>query len=121
MAMRSGRGTFIGTDSGVAPTVHFVIDDMESLRSSAYEDAMKKARARADKLAELGGVKKILRIFSVREGGAGKVAEDIQTAQVKAVANMFGTASASSETVSGFEVTVEVELAVEYAIGHEER
>ena len=39
--------------------------------------------------------------------------EDLQAAQMKAVQTMFGSA-ASADSVTGFEVTAEVELAVEF-------
>lgn len=105
-----------GTDNGVAPVVHFVVDDLESLRSAAYEDAMNKAKARGKKLAELGGRHFPGTVYSVREGSGSK-AEDVQAASMKAVQNMFGASSSSSDALSGFQVSIEVELAVEFELG----
>jgi uncharacterized protein YggE len=102
-----------GTDTGTAPTVRFLVDDMEALRSQAYEDAMKKATARATRLATLGG-RTLGSVASVRESGVGGKLEDIQSLQVKAVQNMFGSTGGPSDAVTGFEVGAEVDLSLEF-------
>ncbi len=102
-----------GTDNGQAPVIHFLVDDNETLRNAAYEDAMKKATARATKLATLGG-RQLGPAVSIREGTAGAKAEDIQMASMKAVQNMFGSSAETAPT--GFEVSVEVELGVDFGL-----
>ncbi len=101
-----------GTESGTAPTVRFLVDDPEALRSRAYEDAMSKGVARAATIAALGS-RTIAGVASVREGGALGKADDLQAVQMKAVQNMFG-ASGSPDAVTGFEVKAEVDLSLEF-------
>ncbi len=106
-----------GTDSSAPPVVKFNVDDLEALRTKAYEDAMAKAKARCEKLATLGG-RKLGHVASVREGAAAiKGAEDLQAVQMKAVQSMFGGgAGGDGANPGGFEVSVEVDLAVEFEL-----
>jgi len=104
-----------GTDNGTAPSIRFIVDDMEALRSAAYADAMKKATTRATNLATLGG-RQLGAAVSIREGGAGAKPEDVNAASMKVVQNMFGGASAAEAPATGFEVSVEVELGVDFGL-----
>lgn len=106
-----------GADSASAPAIAFKLDDLEGLRTKAYEDAMSKAKARCEKLAKLGG-RNLGPVVSVREGAAGaKGMEDMQAVQMKAVQSMFGSGGAAGDApAGGFEVSVEVDLAVEFEL-----
>jgi uncharacterized protein YggE len=61
MAMQQGRGSSMVT---------FKLPDPKDLRDAAYKDAMENAKTRAQRLAELSGVK-LGKILSIREGVVG--------------------------------------------------
>ncbi len=107
-AYRSG-----GSSSGL---VRFILDDFESLREKAYEAAIADARARAARLAKLGGVE-LGRLAGVRE-----VVVPGEKGQKSASLSLYGMPAAEEdemhrgrlESARFQEIPVRVELQVRF-------
>lgn len=100
-------------DGGPPPRVRFIVEDGESLKRTAYGDAMTKAKARAEELAKLGG-RSLGRVAFVRENAASGAAETA-TGQAAFQAAWFG-ANAPLAPPPTIDVASEVDLAVEFEL-----
>lgn len=102
---------FMGRMGGGSSPVHFAFSDIETAQSRAWDEAVKKARARAEAIAsrlglEVGGA---VKARDLSDGGPQE-----KTAEA-ALGWMAGTAGKSEGTSSG-ETELKVELEVEFEL-----
>jgi uncharacterized protein YggE len=102
---------------GTPPVVRFLVDDPEPLRQRAYKDAMAKARARAQALAELGE-RKLGKMVSVREvtGAPKEASAEVGSEATAVVEGILGGKAATTPARSLPEFATEVELRVEFEL-----
>jgi uncharacterized protein YggE len=103
--------------------VTFVVEDADAVRQRAYEDAFAQARARAQRLASLAGVK-LGPVLSVEEDAPSPAQDKDQASmQMRMLATIYGMASSGQEAESSRitsdkyeEIPVRVALRVRFAI-----
>lgn len=109
MAYRYGRQA----DSAL---VRFVVRDLDKLREAAYEDAVADARARAERLAKLNGVRvgEVLGVQEVQVSGDDGGRTTNQYGQVVATHNKLNEPRISSDAFA--EIPFRVKLLVRFGI-----
>ena len=94
--------------------VTFIIPDTSALRDDAYQKAMDDARAKAQRLAQLSGVK-LGPVISVNESGAGNSRAALM-AEMEGVPPPQGAQPKEAKSSTMHEIPVTVQLSVRFAI-----